>query len=105
MTNDALLEAYEPFEFFETEIEDNCTALIYEPTPSENYALITNVDGTMPEDLDQEIIFAAYTTDGAFAWSVGFENSHHFLELLNNDPTNDNLVDIVKKFRDSGDYY
>lgn len=111
MTDNTLFEAYEPFDFFETEIEDGCTALIYEPVPNQEYALITDVDGTMPEDLEQEIIFAAYTADGAFAWSVGFENSHHFLELLNNQPKDDhdniieNLVDIVKKFRDSGDYY
>lgn len=105
MTDNALLEAYEPFDFSETEIEDGCTALIYEPIPNEAYALITNVDGTMPADLDQEIIFATYTADGAFAWSVGFENSHHLLELLNNQPQNDNLVEIVKSFRDSGDYY
>ena len=105
MIDNALLDAYEPFDFFETEIEDGCMALIYEPTPNEEYALITDVDGTMPEDLDQEIIFAMYTSDGAFAWSVGFENSHHLLELLNNHAKNDNLVEIVKKFRDSGDYY
>ncbi len=105
MTDNALFEAYDPFDFFETEIEDGCTALMYELIPNEEYALITNVDGTMPEDLDQEIIFAAYTADGAFAWSVGFETSHHLLELLNNQPKNNNLMEIVKTFRDSGDYY
>jgi|GEM_PF-1005595 hypothetical protein len=105
MTDNALLEAYEPFDFFEAEIEDGCTALIYEPIANEEYSLITNVDGTMPEDLEQEIIFATYTADGVFAWSVGFENSHHFLELLNNHPQDTNLVETVKKFRDGGDYY
>ncbi len=105
MNADELLEAYEPFELYETEIEDGCTALIYEPIENEEYALVTNVDGTLPTDLDQEIIFAAYRADGAFAWSVGFENSHQFFELLNNHSKKDDLVDIVKNYRDSGEYY
>lgn len=105
MNNDALLEAFEPFDFYETEIEDGCMALIYEPIENEAYALITDVDGTMPMDLEQEIIFAAYTADGAFAWSVGFESSHQFLELLNTHSKSDDLVDIVKNYRANGDYY
>jgi len=105
MNDITLLEAYEPFDFYETETEDGALALIYEPTENENYALITDVDGTMPMDLEQEIIFATYTADGAFAWSVGFETSHQFLELLNSHPKSDNLIDIVKTYRDNGDYY
>lgn len=105
MNTNPLLEAYEPFELYETEIEDGCTALIYEPVENEAYALITDIDGTLPTDLEQEIIFAAYTADGAFAWSVGFENSQQLLELLSNHPKSDNVVDIVKSYRDSGDYY
>ncbi|MBC8015947.1 MAG: hypothetical protein H7X79_09410 [Sporomusaceae bacterium] len=105
MNNDTLLEAYEPFDFYETEIENGCTALIYEPIENEAYALITDVDGTMPMDLEQEIIFAAYTADGAFAWSVGFETSHQFLELLNTYSKSDDLIDLVKNYRANGDYY
>ncbi len=105
MNDNTLLEAYEPFDFYETEIEDGFTALIYEPIDNEDYVLITDVDGTMPMDLEQEIIFAAYTADGAFAWSVGFESSHHLLELLNSHPKSDNIVTIVKDYRDNGDYY
>ena len=105
MTDETLLDAYEHFEFYETEIDDGCTALIYEPVPNEDYVLITDVDGTMPTDLEQEIIFAAYRADGAFAWSVGFENSHQFLELLTNCPQDTSLVDLVKNYRDNGDYY
>ena len=105
MDDNTLLEAYEPFDFYETEIEDGCSALIYEPIDNGEYALITNVDGTMPADLEQEIIFAAYTAKGAFAWSVGFESSHQLLELLNKHAKSGNLVDIVKTHRDNGDYY
>ncbi|MBP2628158.1 MAG: hypothetical protein H6Q68_2869 [Firmicutes bacterium] len=105
MDDNTLLEAYEPFDFYETETEEGCSALIYEPIDNEDYALITDVDGTMPIDLEQEIIFAAYTADGAFAWSVSFENSLQFLELLNKHPKNDNLIDIVKNYRDNSDYY
>ncbi len=103
--NTSLLEAYEPFDFYETEIEEGCSALIYEPIDNEEYALITNVDGTMPADLEQEIIFAEYTATGAFAWSVGFESSHQFLELLNKHPKSDNLLEIVKKFCYRCNYY
>jgi len=105
MENSTLLEAYEPFDFYETEIEGGCSALIYEPIDNEEYALITDVDGTMPMDLEQEIIFAAYTGSDAFAWSVGFESSLQFLELLNKHSKSDNLIDMVKNYRDSGDYY
>jgi hypothetical protein len=105
MNDETLLEAYEPFDFYETEIDDNCIALIYEPIDNEDYAIITDVDGTMPSDLEQEIIFATYSADGAFSWSVGFESSHQLLELLNSHPKTDNLIDIVKGYRDNGDYY
>ena len=105
MDDNTLLEAYEPFDFYETEVEEGCSGLIYEPVDNEEYVLITDVDGTMPVDLEQEIIFAAYTAKGAFAWSVGFESSLQLLELLNKHPKSDDLVDIVKKHRDSGDYY
>lgn len=105
MDDNSLLEAYEPFDFYETEIEDGYSALIYEPLGKDDYVLITDTDGTMPVDLEQEIIFAAYTPDGVFAWSVGFENSPQFLDLLNKHPKSDNIMDIVKKYRDSGDYY
>jgi len=105
MNENTLLEAYEPFDFYETETEDNSMALIYEPIENESYALITDVDGAMPMDLEQEIIFATYTADGAFAWSVGFESSQQLLELLNSQPKSDNLMDIVKTYRDNGDYY
>lgn len=105
MNDNTLLDAYEPFDFYETEIEDGCTALMYELGDNEDYVLITDADGTMPVDLEQEIIFATYSADGAFGWSVGFENSHQFLELLNSHPKSDKLVEIVKEYRDSGDYY
>ena len=105
MDDNTLLQAYEPFDFYETEIEEGSSALIYEPIDNEDYSLITNVDGAMPADLEEEIIFAYYTAKGVFAWSVGFESSHQLLELLNKHPKSDNLVDIVKKYRESGDYY
>jgi len=105
MDENTLLEAYEPFEFYETEIEGSSSALIYEPIDNEDYALITDVDGIMPVDLEQEIIFAAYTADGAFAWSVGFESSLLLLELLTKHSKSDNLINIVKSYRDDGDYY
>ena len=62
MNNEQLLEAYESFDFYETEIEDDCRALIYEPIENEAYALITDVDGNMPMNLEQEIIFAIIPT-------------------------------------------
>jgi hypothetical protein len=105
MSDNMVLDFYEPFGFYETENEDGCTALLYETLNNGDYALVTDGDGTMPEDLEQEIIFAYYTADGAFSWSVSFEDSHHFFELLGKHTDSNHLIDIVKQYRDSGDYY
>ncbi|SFL42610.1 hypothetical protein [Pelosinus propionicus] len=105
MSDNAVLDFYEPFGFYETETEDGCTALLYETLNNGDYALVTDGDGIIPEDLEQEIIFAYYTADGAFSWSVSFEDSHHFFELLGKHTESNHLIDIVKQYRDSGDYY
>jgi len=105
MTDNTILDFFEPFGFCETEIEDGCTALLFETIDNGDYALITDGDGTMPKDLEEEIIFAYYTADGAFSWSVSFEDSHHLLDLLDDHTPTTQLIDIVKKYRDSGDYY
>ncbi|EIW17418.1 MULTISPECIES: hypothetical protein [Pelosinus] len=105
MSDNTVLDFYEPFGFYETETEDGCTALLYETLNNGDYALVTDGDGIIPEDLEQEIIFAYYTADGAFSWSVSFEDSHHFFELLGKHTESNHLIDIVKQYRDSGDYY
>lgn len=105
MTDSTVLDFFEPFGFYETEIEDGCTALLLETIENGDYALITDGNGTMPNSLEEEIIFAYYTEDGAFSWSVSFEDSHQLLDLLSDNPESDHIVDIVKKYRDSGDYY
>lgn len=105
MTDNKVLDFFGPFGFFEAEIEDGCTALLFETIDNGDYALITDADGTMPKDLEEEIIFAYYTEDGAFSWSVSFEDSHHLLDLLDDHTANEQIIDIVKKYRDSGDYY
>lgn len=105
MSNNTVLDRYEPYGFYETADEDGSSALLYETLNNGDYALVTDGDGILPEDLEQEIIFAYYSADGAFSWSVSFEDSHHFFELLGQNAEGNHLIDIVKKYRDSGDYY
>ncbi len=94
--SNSLLEFYETLGFEETEIEDGLIVLGIELTPEGNYALLTDKEGTMPQKLDQTVIFAYYSPEDAFLWSVSFKNSTVFKEIwTKSSTTEDRLADIT----------
>lgn len=76
MNTETLQEFYQSLGFEEITVEDGYTAFFYELSPEGMYALVTDEDGKMPQTLKQSIIFAAYSSEGAFRWSTGFKNSY-----------------------------
>ncbi|WP_425057777.1 hypothetical protein SCACP_23170 [Sporomusa carbonis] len=103
MSSATILNFYESLGFEETEIEDELTTLGLEITPEGHYALITDSDGAMPENLKQEVIFAYYTPDGAFLWSASFKSSYIFKDIWTEAPTPEAKLDAILKYRASNE--
>lgn len=101
----ALADLFEPWGFYETETDEGFYALCYDANEEGDYVLITDIDGSLPQDAEQEIIFAYYRSDNSFEWSVSFESSRELLALIDSHSTTGSLVEIVKEHRDHGGYY
>jgi hypothetical protein len=81
MQEENVLEFLQALGFEEIDIEDGLTALSVEFGPEGNYALITSEEGTLPEKLKQLLVFAYYTPEGAYQWSVSFKNAYVFQDI------------------------
>ena len=103
MARQDVLDFYQEDHFFEGDIEEGLTALLYEPEAGGDYVIVTDGNGEFPEDLDQEIIVALYREDGAFQWSVTVENSRQFREIWRREPLGG--VAAVEAFRRESPYY
>ena len=102
MAKEDVIAYYSGDDFYEGAIEEGLTALLYDIKDSEDYVIITDGNGGLPESLEQEIIFACYRGDGAFLWSVTFESSRQFQEIWRRG--GDGLA-AVEAFRKAGNYY
>jgi hypothetical protein len=86
--------------FEEIDIEDNLTALAVD-FDTDGYALITDDEGNLPESLNQFLIFAFYSAEGAYHWSVGFKNAHAFKDIWSNGATNSQKCDAIRHYGES----
>ena len=96
MTTENYLDFYESLGFEEIEIEDGLTALCFETSSDGNYALLTNEEGDLPENLRQAVIFAYYTSDGSFQWSTSFKNSYLLKELWASSETPEDKLSAIR---------
>ena len=96
MTEDDLA-FFQTLGFDEIDIEDGLTALAVELGDG-SYALLTDDEGGLPEDLKQFLIFAYYSPEGAYQWSAGFKNAHLFQEIWTQGET------ILQKCETVGQY-
>lgn len=103
MSTENIEDFYESLGFEETEIEDNLTTFGWDNTADDNYALVTNDEGKMPESVKQNIIFAYYSAEGSFLWSVSFKNSYIFKDIWSGATTADSKLDAVQKHRASNE--
>ncbi len=103
--SDIVLDFYEALGFEETEIDDNLIVLGIELTQEGNYGLITDDEGTMPENLKQSITFAYYTPDGSYLWSASFKNSALFKELWSAAPTTEAKLAAIVKHRETNETF
>ncbi len=86
--------------FEETEIEDGLTALCCETDEDGGYALVTDDEGAVPENLKRAVVFACYTPEGAFAWSAGFKHAYVFRDVWAKPATVAEKVAALRKRRE-----
>lgn len=101
--SNSLLEFYETLGFEETEIEDGLVVLGIEFTAEGNYALLTDDEGTMPQKLDQAVIFAYYSPEDAFLWSASFKNSTVFKEIWTKAATTEDKLAAIINHRQANE--
>ncbi|MEG6584700.1 hypothetical protein [Dendrosporobacter sp. 1207_IL3150] len=98
MTNDNINEFYGQLGFEQIEVEDRLTALFIEVSPDGEYALVTDDNGVMPETLKQTVVFACYTSEGAFLWSTSFKNSYLLRDAWSeNQPIEEKFLAVKNK--------
>jgi hypothetical protein len=97
--NQAVLDFYAELGFEETQIEEGLMALCIEISPEENYGLLTNDNGNVPETLREPVIFACYTQAGSFLWSTSFKNSYLVQETWIQEQELSKKFEAVKDYR------
>jgi len=102
MVEENAKEFFAALGFAETEIEDGLSTLFYETSPEESFALLTDEEGAVPENLKQSLIFACYMPDGAFEWSASFKNAHAFRDVWAGPATVKEKLSAVLKHREQG---
>lgn len=105
MAKEDVLEFYGQDDFYETEIEDGLTALACDINEAGDYALISDENGAFLEDLAQPVVFACYTVEGSFLWSVTFKNSRQFMAVWQGDGDGGTGVAAVLEYRSKQKYY
>ncbi len=100
MANQSIIDFYDDLDFEEAEIEDGLTAFFFEAAPDGNYALLTDEEGNMPETLKTPVIFAYYTAEGSFLWSVGFKNSSVFKEIWSMAAAPEQKLAAIQKYKE-----
>lgn len=101
MTTDNVMEFFVDLGFEETDIEDGLTALSFELDEEGNYALITDENGGVPQTLRQVLVFACYSSEGAYLWSASFKNSYLFQETWSENPEVDQKLLSIQKYRET----
>lgn len=105
MSDENVIDFYKDLEWEEIEIENGITALFFETATTENYALITNDDGLPPSSLRETIVFACYTAEGSFLWSISFKNSFLFKEIWTKIQSPADKIEAIRKYRETIEYY
>lgn len=98
-----VMDFYETLGFEEGDIEDNLTALFYEIDADGEYALVTDDDGAMLKSLNQPVIFACYSADGALQWSASFKNSLAFKEIWTEAETAEQKFAAIHQYREKNE--
>lgn len=105
MTGENIVEFYQALGFEATELEDGSAELFFVLDQEGKYATLTDDNGTMPQNLQQPVIFACYTPNDSFLWSTGFKSSFQFQELWSSGQTLTEKKDAVVKHRENTGYY
>lgn len=99
--SDNLLKFYQSLGFEEIEFEDGQMVLGIELTPEGAYALLTDAEGLMPKNPNQEVIFAYYTPEDSYLWSASFKNSTVFEKLWSESATPETKLTAIINHRET----
>lgn len=103
--SDSIVSFYESLGFEQTEIEDNLVVLGIELTAEGDYALITDDNGKMLENLNQAVTFACYTPDDSYLWNASFKNSALFKEIWDAVATTEEKLAAIRKHREANELF
>ena len=101
--NPAVQEFYALLGFELTDIEDDQEALFMETDSDGSYVLLTNEDGNIPDDLEESVILALYSPEGAYQWSATFKASHAFQVLWRSCERIDEKLTALLAYRSSNE--
>lgn len=87
--------------FEEIPIEEGLTALSFEESPEGEYTLVTDEDGGLPQALDNPLLLAGYSAEGAFQWSTGFKNADQFQDIWASGQTYAEKMQAIQKHREN----
>ena len=94
---DSVMHFFQGLGFEEIEIEDNLTALAVD-CGVEGYAIISDDNGNIPESLNQFLIFAFYSPEGAYQWSTGFKTAEAFKPIWSKGGTVWEKCEVVRQY-------
>ena len=103
--SDTIVNFYGALGFEQTEIEDNLVVLGIEVSATGDYALLTDDNGKMPDNLNQPVTFACYTPDDAYLWNAGFKNSALFKEVWETAATIEEKLAAIRQYREGNEVF
>ena len=105
MSTENVMDFFTTLGFEETDIEDGLTALFFELNSDGSYALITDESGSIPISVEQSLVFACYSSEGAYLWSASFKNAELFKSLWLKPATLDQKLTTIKEYRESNETF
>jgi len=105
VSTENVLDFFAALGFEETDIEDGLTALFFELNSDGSYALITDEAGSIPANVEQSVVFACYSSAGAYMWSASFKNAERFKSLWLQHASLDQKLSTLKEYRASNEHF
>lgn len=94
-----VLLPYEEFGFYLVDVE-KIDMLFLDLESCHAYATVNNLNGYIPRDHEEPIIWALFDDDDSLQWSVTLENSHQLFALLKTKESEQELVDTLYAIRE-----
>ena len=94
-----VLLPYEDFGFYLVDVE-KIDMLFLDLEECNAYATVNNLNGYIPKNHDEPIIWALFNDDDSLQWSVTLDNSFQLFELLQNRESEQELLNTLCAIRE-----